>query len=254
MLVATIAISRSSIRSAVLQNVVGPVPHASCRADPVAFGWRSGRAAVFAYDAAGHSAQPAAPPVEAPLLAEARATGEVAYRSRGGDFVSVVPTRGSGPCAYIRVQFPDLVMQAAPAVAGVLALALFLGMSLATLFTLGLVVRPLQRRIDALATAAEGVGSDAYRPEKARADGLGRIARVLTESHTRVAATQEALEARHRELEEHLSGIAHDLRTPLSSMQLALEGLAADAEGPLRQEAHRALADVVYLGALVENL
>ncbi len=253
LIVAAVAAARPTMRSAVLRTLLGPDAVDRCVASPADWGWRAERMSVFAYDDDGHSAAPSAPPLEPPLLERARRTGQVVHRE-GASVVSVLPTGRPGPCAFLRVTSLDILAVAGPRLGWVLAVAILIGMLLAALLTLGLVVRPLQRRIDALATAAAAVGGDAYRPEPLWPDALGQIGAVLTESHLRVVETRDALEARHRELEDHLSGIAHDLRTPLASMQLALEGLATDAEGPLRQEARRALADVVYLAALVENL
>ena len=53
---------------------------------------------------------------------------------------------------------------------------------------------------------------------------------------------------------EHLAGVAHDLRTPLASMHLALEALATESQGAVQQEARRALADAVFLSSMVDNL
>jgi signal transduction histidine kinase len=127
-------------------------------------------------------------------------------------------------------------------------------MLFAVLATFWLVVRPLRARIDGLAVAAGGVGTDSFSPQPGSADALGHIADVLSSSHDRIVETRAALEQRNRALEDHLAGIAHDLRTPLSSMHLAMEAVAAESDGPLQLEARRALADVVYLSSMVENL
>jgi len=117
-----------------------------------------------------------------------------------------------------------------------------------------LVVRPLRARIDALSKAAENVGNASFTPESSKSDSLGHIASVLAESHTRILKAQNDLEERNRALEHHLAGIAHDLRTPLSSMHLALEALVTESQGPIQQEARRALADTVFLSSMVDNL
>lgn len=128
------------------------------------------------------------------------------------------------------------------------------GMLLAAAGTFWFVVLPLRTRIDGLAIVARGVGNQTFAPQPASPDALGHIAEVLTRSHGRIVESREALEQRNRALEEHLAGIAHDLRTPLLSMHLALEAVAEASEGDFRNEARRALADVVYLSSMVENL
>ncbi|MEL6188719.1 MAG: HAMP domain-containing sensor histidine kinase, partial [Myxococcota bacterium] len=101
---------------------------------------------------------------------------------------------------------------------------------------------------------ARRVGSASFAPQPASEDALGNIAEVLAQSHRRIVGTREALEKRNRALEEHLAGIAHDLRTPLLSMHLALEAVADAPQEALHSEVRRALSDVVYLSSLVENL
>ncbi|MEO1337924.1 MAG: HAMP domain-containing sensor histidine kinase, partial [Myxococcota bacterium] len=128
------------------------------------------------------------------------------------------------------------------------------GMLLAAAGTFWFVVRPLRARIEDLATSARAVGHETFEPMPTRPDDLGQIAEALDRSHRRIIETHEALKRRHQALEEHLAGIAHDLRTPLSSMHLALESIAVESDGALRGEARRALADVVYLSSMVENL
>ena len=115
-------------------------------------------------------------------------------------------------------------------------------------------VLPLRARIDGLAIAARAVGRPTFPPPPPSPDALGNIAEVLTQSHGRIVEARESLERRNRALEEHLAGIAHDLRTPLLSMHLSLETVAEAADGELRKASRRALADVVYLSSMVENL
>ncbi len=71
----------------------------------------------------------------------------------------------------------------------------------------------------------------------------------------RIRDDARRLEERQADLRRHLDDVTHDLRTPIGSLQLALEQGADMAEAPaLRELLHGALKDVVYLGALTANL
>lgn len=128
------------------------------------------------------------------------------------------------------------------------------GVVIALVGTLVFVVWPMRARIQALSVAAKGVGSTRFAAPEQPRDPLGDIADVLSQSHERIVQTQLALEQRNEALEHHLGDIAHDLRTPLASMQLSLESVVVETEGAARAASSRALSDVVYLSALVENL
>ncbi|MEM1414708.1 MAG: HAMP domain-containing sensor histidine kinase [Myxococcota bacterium] len=248
----TLSFARPNIRTETLTLIAGADQLEACTESPATWGWRSGSLSFFAYARDGRSANPSAPALEPDLLVTVLG-GEVAHHDDGMEVVSLLPTAESaGPCALLRVSSADVLEATRSRVQNVMVVAVVAGMLLAAFGTFAFVVLPLRSRVEALAAAAGGVGSEAFQPEPPTPDALGHIARVLATSHTRIVEAREALEARHRALEEHLTGIAHDLRTPLASMQLALEGLAAD--DPPSDEAKQAIADVVYLSALVENL
>ena len=245
---------RPTIERASMANALGAIDIEGCIADPAAFGWRSGALSIFAYDRTGRSANRAAPAIEPALLRQAQDSGDLAHAATATGIVSVIQRAPDGPCAVIRLTGADARVVARPRILLVLGAATVGGMLLAVVGALWFVVWPLRARINALAASARGVGGPDFVPQPGGPDALGHIADVLTRSHQRVIETRDALEARNRALEDHLAGIAHDLRTPLASMQLALEVLAAESAEPLRQEARRALADGVYLSSLVENL
>ena len=247
-------LARPALQTVASQHHLGGIDHEACNAAPATWGWASGDVSYFAYDRTGQSANPSAPPLEEGLLRRALADDRVAIESSSARHIFVVPYASTGPCALVRVtsRSPEAVM--APWFAGILAGAIAIGMFISVLGTLWLVVRPLRARIEELATAAEDVGGASFAPQPSRSDALGHIAQVLARSHERILVSREALEERNQALERHLAGIAHDLRTPLSSMHLALESLATDSRGPAQKEAQRALADTVYLSSMVENL
>lgn len=83
-----------------------------------------------------------------------------------------------------------------------------------------------------------------------------RPLRELEHAHARIQADALEIAARRDELRDQIADVAHDVRTPIASLQLALEQ-AIDASGdPAAVQAClvRAVHDVVYVGGLVGNL
>lgn len=126
-----------------------------------------------------------------------------------------------------------------------LALTL-LGLALAAIFLGASLARPLQR----LADAARRLGSGdlAARTGLRRADELGEVARAFDEMAERLVATL-------RGQTELLANVAHELRTPLARIRVALdlaeEGDAAAARAALAEiaedlgELERLVADIL---------
>jgi len=75
---------------------------------------------------------------------------------------------------------------------------------------------------------------------------------VLERANQRVREEQAATEQARAMMEQHLDLVAHDLRTPLSSLALRLESLTAAGVDDARLSG--ALQDVTYLALLVGNL
>jgi len=254
LIVVGLSAARSELRTAGVAHQVHAVDRDACVAEPESWGWRSGRVSMFAYDRDGRSANPDAPPLEPSLLQGALAREEIVGESTPEHSVFVAPSADDGPCAVLRVSSPNVETVVRPRLLGVLGTALVGGMLLAAAGTFWLIVLPLRHRVEGLARAAKEVGNEGFASPPVTSDALGHIAEVLSRSHERIVVTHDKLEQRNLALENHLAGIAHDLRTPLSSMHLALEALAAESDGALRNEARRALADIVYLSSMVENL
>ncbi len=230
-----------------------PEAIAACEADPAR--WHQEVADLldaFAYDADGRSANPEAPPMEPALLEVARATGAAAGDAPG-ERVDVRRVAEAGPCAFVRVAFrpPGDISTAVGS-------GLLLGAAVAFLLVVGLalviVLQPLLARIARIRRAAEGVGSPSFAPAVDDVpDALGAIAEVLDRSHARIRANEAELRERQVALERHLAEIAHDLRTPLASLLLAVQELAPVAR-PGDAAVRRALDDAEYVNALVDNL
>ncbi|MEM6295929.1 MAG: HAMP domain-containing sensor histidine kinase [Myxococcota bacterium] len=254
LIVVSLAITRSAVRAAGVSRQLSAIDHQACNAQPRTWGFRSGGMSLFAYDRAGHAENPQAPPLEAGMLRRVLEDGETAESMSSDVAVFVVPYAPAGPCAIMRVSSPNIETVIGPRLTAILVTALGGGMLLAAAGTLWFIVLPMRRRIAELAEAAQHVGGNTFTTPPVQGDALGHIAEVLAWSHTRIVETQGALQLRNASLENHLAGIAHDLRTPLSSMHLALEALAAEPYAPVQKEARRALADAVYLSSMVENL
>jgi len=119
-------------------------------------------------------------------------------------------------------------------------------------------VLPLVRRIRALRLAAERVGdAHGYRPLAGARDGdeLDALGAILDATHARIRSDAQLLEEQRNALERHLIHVAHDMRTPLAAVQVALEYVADSAPEPaMREVLTGALRDIVYLAALTHNL
>ena len=126
--------------------------------------------------------------------------------------------------------------------------AIGLGVGLGSVIA-GAVARPLTADLEAISRTAEQVGEGdlSARTGITRSDELGRAAAALDET----IATLEASEIERRHL---LSAISHDLRTPMGSMQAAVEALQ-DGVAPDPQAYLRGLAlDLEHLRHLVDDL
>lgn len=129
-----------------------------------------------------------------------------------------------------------------------LLVALILGVGLGGVVAMA-VAKPLTEHLAAVSSAASRVaaGDLSARTGVDRNDELGDVAR----SFDQMAARLETSDEERRLL---TASISHDLRTPLASMQAAVEalqdGLAPDPPGYLRGLSH----DIDYLRRLVDDL
>lgn len=159
-----------------------------------------------------------------------------------------------GPCAVAQFSFgPGQEMDAAFMIGG--ALGVFLAVFAAVFATYQFTVVPLLVRIERIREAGVGVGGEGY---TSAGDGVGddlaAIAGVLDRSHGRITEDRAELLRRQEALERYLAEIAHDLRTPLGSLLLALQDVDAVAGEEGQDAARRALTDATYVTTLVENL
>jgi signal transduction histidine kinase len=126
---------------------------------------------------------------------------------------------------------------------------------LSTVFALG-ITRSLRTDLAALRRTTDRVaaGDLAARSGVHRSDELGATAAALDLMVERLGAAEEQRRHDDEARRALLAAIGHDLRTPLSALQAAVEalqdGLAADAPRYLRSMSH----DIAHLRAVVDDL
>lgn len=175
------------------------------------------RMKLWAYDAGGRAANPEAPV----LLPELVTTSSALVLSGVGRGAILAVRVDDGQCAIVAGYLPPLLSRANAFVV--------LGAS-------GLLTALIGAAIAALASA--------------------RPLRELRRARAQVADHAAALAATRDELQRQIADVAHDVRTPIASLQLALEQAIAAAGDPAEVEAClvRAVHDVTHVGGLVGNL
>ncbi len=195
---------------------------ARCEADPDVWSLHEASGvSVFAYDAQTHrSRNPAAPPLDEAAVARLGPGGGGGAGGNGGETTAVNAhglTLVSGGALVFRAgaDGPCAILQGTWPAQSVRA-------ELLGLFPLGALLAAM--------TAATV--------------GFFALVRPI-----------QRVESRRAALARHLADVAHDLRTPISSLHLALEqALGTSREPELRPLLSAAMNDAVYLAALTTNL
>ncbi|MEM6926273.1 MAG: HAMP domain-containing sensor histidine kinase [Myxococcota bacterium] len=244
-----------------LRVELGPAGLARCEADPEHFVYDEVLFRIWAYDAGGRSANPIAPPIPPEIFASVQGPGPSRLHSSPvGPWwrrTAIQRVATDGPCAVLYANPPTPM----PMLLTMRLTTLFgvsLGLAGALLGTMVLAVRPLVSRLAEVDAAARGVGMDDFHSAGDQGDDeIGRISGTLDQAHDRIVADRRERVRRHRALERHLAAVAHDLRTPLASLQLMLEDLTRqlpDADDPALATVRDARLEVAYLEALADNL
>ncbi len=230
----------------------------ACRSSPEGWSFRSSDGVVLeAFDAADTSGRRPLPELVA-LMGQGEEQPVTFYfplfnRKAAWGGATLLRVAESGPCSLIEYRWPLSGERYAKGWWMFLAAA-FSSSAMAALCTV-VVIAPLLRRFRRLHQAAGELGGTAYASAgDGTPDELGELSRVLDATHGRVLADAARIEAQKHALERHLADVAHDLKTPLASLQLALELASAAPSETLPELLVQGLEDTVYLTALVENL
>lgn len=231
---------------------------ARCASTPS--GWTQalpGGELVTLYDLAQLPAPPAGPSPELRdriLSGEGRAARFMLFEDFAG--VTLMRLSEGGPCSLLEIRWTEPLTSRASLLLMAALLAALTALITGTLSTV-LVLRPLIRRIQRLASAAARVGGETgfERGTDPATDELGAVSLSLDDADARIGATTRQLIAQNRALQVHLADIAHDLKTPLTAVQLALEEAARRAvDEDSKSHLASSLEDCVYLAAMIDNL
>ncbi len=239
-----------------LGRVVDAASLARCNEAPASWELRRGLLLVTAHHPDGRSEHPGAPMLDVATIPQ---PGEPARQlpdgpARTWDRSATQRVAEAGPCAVLHAWFPH-PMLALPVMRGGGLAGVFLGSLLVLAVTITFATRPLLRRLRRLDAAARWVGAERFTPVADPGDDeLGRVASAIDRSHARIVEDQQRLAERGRVLEQHLAAVAHDLRTPLASLQLTLERIDGQAPDTLRTDLGAARLEVGSLEALADNL
>jgi len=217
--------------------------------------------AIFAYDLDTFiSANPNAPKMPQTLIDDINkgARFPLKYNLFSGDFgYFTVPLNAKGPCGLLLMKFKDyrnLRIEAWLLIFGMILLSCF-AIAMIGFFWL---LRPSMRRVATLTHITSLMGNDDGFPEEVTSidDEYSIIERGLHGAHIRLLKDKRQLEQTAQALRHHLNDVAHDLRTPIASLQLALEQLKKEKE--LDSDSNHwlttAIMDTVFLESLTDNL
>lgn len=168
-----------------------------------------------------------------------------------GVTVDVYASRSAGCGGVVHVlEGPTPVVAEQPATVAAFGIArslLAVGVGVALV---GLTAGPLVRRVRRLSRAMDAVVKDGFRDDIASPedDEIGDVARAFDAAAAQVRRRLGELEHRDAVLRRALADFAHDLRTPLTTLQLSSARLPDDAASA------RVRGELAYLEGLTRNL
>jgi signal transduction histidine kinase len=169
----------------------------------------------------------------------------------------VIAAGGEGPCSAFQVD-GALDRLSLKEIRVAWATALFVAIVVLLVGGLAAVLRPLLQRLAILERAVAGVGSPEVARQVTGPDELGTIAEAMARAFEQITSDRERILREVRVRDEFIADISHDVRTPTTSLQFALEELdellSDRKQDDARSIVRRALADVVYIASLVANL
>jgi signal transduction histidine kinase len=167
-----------------------------------------------------------------------------------------LPLGLDGPCGIFLLKFRDfknLRIEAWLLIVSMILMVIFL----IAVIGFFLLLRPASQRVALLTRITQLMGNDDGFPDKMSSidDEFSTIERGLHRAHERLLKDKTKLAHTASALQNHLSDVAHDLRTPIASLQLALEQLRNDnSEQEKKPWLTTALMDAVFLEGLTDNL
>jgi signal transduction histidine kinase len=202
------------------------------------------------------------PDVSAAVMQEGLTVERVVRGPRGRLLVRYSPLRGvdgqivgmfsvSAPVAVLFETRTSMLAVFGPVVAGTLALAFAAA---------ALVARALSQPVRALVLSVQRIGEgDLTTPvQVAGQDEVGRLAAAIEDMRRRLLKHAEEQEQLNRLKDQYLFNVAHELKTPLTTLAASVELLAQD-DGTVPEEERRHFITMVQrsttrLQSLVDNL
>jgi signal transduction histidine kinase len=119
-----------------------------------------------------------------------------------------------------------------------------------------IIARPLLSRVHSISRSAAAIGTPSFQlPVESEWDDLKALTAALAAADTRIRADEAVLADRSQQLESVIASVAHDLKTPLATLQLMLQRLIDQPEPAEATRLGRGALDAAHsVAALLSNL